>query len=128
MSVQRFMKKTPRQGIDDLIHDQATWNERMHSLEIFTAEKMQNRSFRIDDILGEELSKETTKPSQKEQPQMSAVRRPILLPRVQPMIWDQCVNNCCSSPPNCVHVRDPRACYSPWYYNRNPHAFQGKGV
>lgn len=87
---------------------------------------MQNRSFRIDDILGEDLSKETAKPKQKEEVQMTAVRRPILLPRIQPLVWGQCINNCCSSPPNCVNVREPRPCYPPWYYNRNPHAFQGK--
>jgi len=85
---------------------------------------MQNRSFRIDDILGGDLSKETAKPKQKEEVQMTAVRRPILLPRIQPLVWGQCINNCCSSPPNCVNVREPRPCYPPWCYNRNPHAFQ----
>ena len=90
---------------------------------------MQRRSFRIDDILGEDLTlKETAKPKQKEETQIAAVRRPILLPRIQPIVWGQCMNNCCNSlHSNCVdHVRDPRACYPPWYYDRNSHAYQGK--
>lgn len=78
------------------------------------------RSFRIEDILTEVVSKETTKPKAKNEAQMTTVRRPILLPRIQPMIWAQRMNNCCNVPPNCVHARQPSASYTPWYYGRNP--------
>ena len=86
------------------------------------------RSFRIEDILTEVVSKETTKPKAKNEAQMTTVRRPILLPRIQPMIWAQRMNNCCNVPPNCVHARQPSACYTPWYYGRNPLGTQGENI
>ena len=86
------------------------------------------RSFRIEDILTEVVSKETTKPKAKNEAQMTTVRRPILLPRVQPMIWAQRMSNCCNVPPNCVHARQPSACYTPWYYGRNPLGTQGENI
>lgn len=90
---------------------------------------MQHRSFRIDDILGEDLSKEAAKAKQKEETsQTTAARRPILLPRVQPMIWGQRMGHCCSSShPNCSsHVSEPSAFCPPWYYDRHLYAYQGK--
>lgn len=90
---------------------------------------MQHRSFRIDDILGEDLSKEAAKAKQKEETsQTTAARRPILLPRVQPMIWGQRMGHCCSSPHlNCSsHVSEPSAFCPPWYYDRHLYAYQGK--
>lgn len=90
---------------------------------------MQHRSFRIDDILGEDLSKEAAKAKQKEETsQTTAARRPILLPRVQPIIWEQRMGHCCSSPhPICSsHGSEPSAFYPPWYYDRHLYAYQGK--
>lgn len=88
---------------------------------------MQHRSFRIDDILGEDLSKEAAKAKQKEETSQTTVaRRPILLPRVQPMIWGQHMSHCCSSPhPKCSsHVSEPSAFCPPWYYDRHLYAYQ----
>ena len=87
---------------------------------------MQHRSFRIDDILGEDVSKETTKPKQKEEAQMTVVRRPTLLPRIHPFVWNHCVNNCCNTPPIYGHVHEPKACLPPWHCHKNPHGFQGE--
>lgn len=86
------------------------------------------RSFRIEDILTEVVSKETTKPKAKNEAQMTTVRRPILLPRIQPMIWAQRMSNCCNVPPHCVHARPLPACYTPWYYGRNQHGTQGENI
>lgn len=93
-------------------------------MEIIPVEKMQNKSFRIDDILNEGVSKETTKPKPKDEVQTTTVRRPILLPRVQPMMWGQNINNCCNPLPNCFHAREPTVCFPTWYYGRNPPGFQ----
>lgn len=89
---------------------------------------MQHRSFRIDDILGEDAPKESTKPERKEEPQMTVVRRPILLPRIEPIVWGHCANNCCNTSPNCGRTRETKTYQPPWYYSRNPHGFQGKNV
>ncbi|KAL9968308.1 hypothetical protein ACROYT_G026667 [Oculina patagonica] len=85
---------------------------------------MQHRSFRIDDILGEDAPKESTKPERKEEPQMTVVRRPILLPRIEPIVWGHCANNCCNTSPNCGRTRETKTYQPPWYYSRNPHGFQ----
>lgn len=87
---------------------------------------MHHRSFRIDDILGEDVPKESAKLERKEEPQMTVVRRPILLPRIEPMVWGQCSSNCCNSSANRGRVGEPKAYLPPWYYSRNPHGFQGK--
>jgi len=89
---------------------------------------MQHRSFRIDDILAEDTQpNETTKAERKEETEVTVVRRPpILLPRIEPILWNPCLNNCCHSPSNCGRVRgEPKAYLPPWYYHRNPQGFPG---
>lgn len=89
---------------------------------------MQHRSFRIDDILAEDAHpKETAKPERKEETEVTVVRRPILLPRIEPIVWSHCMNNCCHSPSNCGRIHgEPKAYLPPWYYHRNPQGFPGK--
>ncbi|RMX42353.1 homeobox protein Hox-B4a-like [Pocillopora verrucosa] len=86
--------------------------------------KMQHRSFRIEDILGEDSPKETTNKKQKEEVQMTVVRRPILLPRIEPVAWNHRVNNCCNSFSIYGHRPEPKACSSPWHYHKNVHGYQ----
>lgn len=88
---------------------------------------MQHRSFRIDDILAEDTRpNETTKPEGKEETEVTVARRPpILLPRIEPIVWNPCMNNCCHSPSNCGRSK---AYLPPWYDHRNPQGFPGNRI
>ena len=124
MSVESFIKTTPHVNTtDDLI--QATWSESWN----LQPRNMQHRSFRIDDILAEDTHPNgTTKPPErKEETEVTVVRRPpILLPRIEPIVWSPCMNNCCHSPSNCGRNRgEPKTYLPPWCFHRNPQGFPG---
>lgn len=90
---------------------------------------MQHRSFRIDDILAEDTRpNDTAKPEGKEGTEVTVARRPpILLPRIEPIVWSPCMSNCRHSPSNCGRFRgEPKSHLPPWYYHRNPQGFPGK--
>lgn len=87
---------------------------------------MQHRSFRIDDILAEDTRpNDTAKPEGKEGTEVTVARRPpILLPRIEPIVWSPCMSNCRHSPSNCGRFRgEPKSHLPPWYYHRNPQGF-----
>ena len=87
---------------------------------------MQHRSFRIEDILGEDSPKETTSRKQKEEVQITVVRRPILLPRIEPVAWSHRVNSRCNSFSMFGHRPEPKAFSPPWHYPKNVHGYQGE--
>ena len=80
---------------------------------------MQNSAFSIENILGRDKSRETRQKATGEAVPAGcgSVRRPILLPRVEPMLWRS--HGCCVSghPTNEMQVL---------HQGGNTHVFQGR--